>query len=980
MKGKLGLVILLLSPLLYAIILPSTVANSYGMISYQDLDQDGDPDLAIVVEETEPPSEVIPRITAEVYDQDDDMVETYDWRTSCDLDTDAWFFSRYSPEMAGYNVLRDIAVIFKKEGSKLVASVYDDVDGDGRVSFSSLGDGRVEITESSFPRVVVKAEDWDKGDIILYYDGGINMEPSWPGWSGIELPLDGVFDYRITYYDQDKDGDFDLDYYEILTLDRVDKLLEGDIIPKYFVRDAYDDAEIIGHHAFWRFLGLSRITTDIDSVIVVDWTMGKIVRINPIIAIHYGMEGNIFSNLLYNTEFNVSQWWENPFAFYDLAEDRDDIPELSLRLVDEPEEYGLTPKGIYDNFRYSWDLENVVTDREVLHWSHGIFGWGSNPYNYTNTYLFEAVNHMPFEEARNFIFAQSWDAILFTEDVVGHHRALEGVYENPELAASLWTYRNDYRVVPYFPWVWDRAEWNYHFSDPIRLYISNLDKKLHLLNAKKGVWLISGNESIEYKSSNGKYLDTIIHYRVTFDGEEIEEKYQTRLRMNMSTVDTYKHVEIIESLFYCPGVIVYSNSSGTEIKQISIDPVIKEFSPPKTHEDWVKLKVELEEYGSSSRNLWNVLSDLRSDWLFLKVQLDKYNVSQSVRQQFSQFNSIDWLSVDLKRVYAQLKSIDWLMLEVAIEEIGSLYSDIKDAFDQLKSDWSSLEVEFEKYMNSQNLKLLFDQFNADEKLIIEKGTVITSLWNDDGWAIALDLGEDSRIIFQGFGGKVYVDEKEISGELVLPKGKYVLSDHVANTLKKEMVKINSFTESEKLDLKPFAFIPLIIFFVLSSVYYLRTHNKVLFYEIITIILISSTITLFLGFPPSEHYTELYSTSPINLPLAISSNKRIDFTVINHEGRQVTYDYRISFLFYSNGVLLNEETVFNDTITLKNKESSNIVMSIPPALQLRFVTKALEENEGIIKSESRNSVKVSIQLFTQGSKEPYREIYYWLNEY
>ena len=53
--------------------------------------------------------------------------------------------------------------------------------------------------------------------------------------------------------------------------------------------------------------------------------------------IHESMEGNLHSNLIYNSVENLSQWWENPFIFQDIAQDSDNVPELSIRLADDPE-------------------------------------------------------------------------------------------------------------------------------------------------------------------------------------------------------------------------------------------------------------------------------------------------------------------------------------------------------------------------------------------------------------------------------------------------------------------------------------------------------------------------------------------------------------------------------------------------------------------------------------------------------------------
>jgi len=845
-----------------------------GEIKYFDLDQDGKIDKCVIVEDTESISE-FPRVIASVYSPLYRINETGDWRTSVSFMDETWFLSRGKGE---------IAIVFTREMSKLRAAVYEDMNGDGKISYVDYENGTVVITESSFPTIVFVAErNWNQGTVTMYYDGQINILPFWPGWSGIPLLLDGIYDYKIVYYDMDIDGKIDIEYGEIMDPPRVFDSVGTNIFPKYFVVDEYGGRNLRGNPAFWRFLGLTRTLPEIDSIIAVDWDTGKIVRINPAIPVHYNFEGISFSNFIYDKKIGYAQWWENGFYFYDLSGERRGAPQLSIRLGDDPGETGAIGarkgQGEYDNFRYSWDFhENTNPDN--VRWSFGILGLGFVPYNHTNAYPFGVVNRIPYEDAPNFIFSQNWTGVIFTADEAGIQRGLEGLYENPDLAAILWYKRNNYKVVPYFPWVGNRADWNYSFSGQVQLYISNLDKKLHLLNAQRGIWLVNLNESIEYESTNGKFIDKITRNQVAYKVLKEGSGQHIIYRMTIEDIGTYRVIDTLESLLYFPDAIVYYGSNNTIIKQISVSPVIMEMSPPRTHEDWLWQKMELSKYGSYER-----------------------------------------------------------------------------------------------------LKDFFNLFETDKKLTITNGRVVSSAWNEEGWAVLLELTDDGQVYLTDFDKKIYVDDIELKTEIHLSKGLHLLSDHKKEGLdgRKVLITIDKVTEThERFDVWPATILLLAVVFSLGYYNYLRGKNKVKAYALILTTILSVLLVSFSISPPIERYTELYFTEPLQLKATWSSTQHVDITIVNREGAAAKYNYELVLRFYKNGIMLHEEKVFFSSITLESYKKASLFIPISPSERLQHLMLALQKDE-CRRSEDNLSVKVSVRLFYLDNVKPYREIWHWFGD-
>ncbi|HEX9117012.1 MAG TPA: hypothetical protein VGA61_13170, partial [Anaerolineae bacterium] len=115
----------------------------------RDLNGDSHPEMAIITATYHGKSYRI-----EVYDRGRDMQWADSWQAGTDFVDDIWFF-RSTPD----NVTR-LIVSFDHDESGYAASLYDDVDGSGSVSYQPTGPTQFRITESPFPTVRIESKQY----------------------------------------------------------------------------------------------------------------------------------------------------------------------------------------------------------------------------------------------------------------------------------------------------------------------------------------------------------------------------------------------------------------------------------------------------------------------------------------------------------------------------------------------------------------------------------------------------------------------------------------------------------------------------------------------------------------------------------------------------------------------------------------------------------------------------------------------------
>lgn len=540
--------------------IPSAYSQAVQSISFQNLDTDSKPELATITTEFNGKHYEI-----SVYDEDSDMKESQDSKTCCDFDSDIWIFD------VGGDGTAELIIDFGEYNNTNSALIYDDIGGE--VSYS-VSDGKVTVT-GGLPRIIVQPRDdnWFIGDkpnfnLDLFVDSNWSMFGADAVFAMKERGIDGDIDVILRYYDTDNDGDPDIEFN--------DKNLVGDF--DAVIVDA-TDIQKIRSYLFFPLL---------ESVIKVDWGESKIIRVDHLIPSRL-TEGNYF--IYFNKKFAANETvhgWESPFAFYDLANDGDNSPELIVRMLDgdvrETEEEREKGTRFYENIRYTWDQNE--------------YGWyriqltGKNEYDSFIDYPFGRVKILEYEDAPNWVFDQRWYGQIFAVAESGKWSGGEGLYESWKYPYDLIHshFENSSITMPkYTPnRVGDREEYTFDYYGVPELYFSPIDNRLHLLNAEEGIWIKKTDKEIKsewYDISRGEVKITEkIEYKNT-DGDEYIDKW------------TYFVEDIpTKHLIYNDNFLIHSNTENTKLLKTDIKQSLFKTMPPRNHEEWESFGNKLKEY------------------------------------------------------------------------------------------------------------------------------------------------------------------------------------------------------------------------------------------------------------------------------------------------------------------------------------------------------------------------------------------------
>jgi hypothetical protein len=558
--------------LLGLIFLFEASAQPIKEISFEDLDGDGRVELAKIKTQILSPSDIVL-----VYDTGNNMKEV----DCCDFYDDVWIFDVYGDGKA------ELIIEFRKVGEIVSAYLYDDVDRDGRVSYV-FGAWGVNITESLNPTLKVKAkEDWliDEKvnfNIEILGDGKVNIGQVY--YPRIFKPNDGVTDFKITIYDDENDGDPDYELRE--NLDRKGwTMLMVD----------YDDKEAMWkNYIFWPYLGKGpgwweRSHNSASPPILVDWEKARVSTIQLMVSDRYE-DGNCFiltpDKILRNKTNELT--FENPFCFYDLANDDDGYQEAVLRVVNRP--YNRTTVSI----RYSWDQDNDGRyDFSIDAGRKPEYKLGDKYVSIIDFRDFSIVS-IPFEDGPNWAFDGKWYSVKFT-DTNDLYWLGEGVYGHLFNTSVNYTIGNT--IVTTTRYVagrnYHRVEFSRKENNDVTLYLSPIDGKLHLKNADKGTFMIKAKETGNWygsifslkdiKSKNFTVYESIDYENL--DDDEYFDKWTYYVN------DTF-----VKSLIYSDDVLIYHDKSKIKLLKNNIKPYVFETVPPKNYEEWKVLGANLEKY------------------------------------------------------------------------------------------------------------------------------------------------------------------------------------------------------------------------------------------------------------------------------------------------------------------------------------------------------------------------------------------------
>lgn len=531
---------------------------------------------------------------------------------------------RFYEETWIFDVGRDgtaqLIIDFRKENNKLSASIFDDYDGDGVVAYN-LEDQTVVITESQNWHVqVVTESSWTLPDgsinpeLIYYVDGTILRYLDWgeayPAQSyALEHAItDGTVDWEIEIVDNDMNGIPDYQLQRLMTW-----------FPQYYAvfratlysNPHQNRALHYPNYIIWPLLVSSHNYEaynyfDRPPVVAINWEQAKIDRAG---IIGYPIENGYHINSRFSWEKGQENYadFENPMAYYDLANDKDGRPELFVRFeVFEKGDplvlvrfNGQKAPVPLTHVEYTWDSNNDGR------WDYEM-GLGARfPINSTVEYADFSIRTVPYELIPTWVNGQHWDMAIFFAAENGGYWNSEGMgewginrgYLGGELvepsdlrdlyltgmagATSLEAFTRYYNEIP----VGFRGELAAHYFSEPQLYVSPIDGRVHLYRATQGVWSISDQKVIRTQDLNA---DGFIDQWQLFTGEEIDS-----------------------ALNVAQNFLLYAGEGEVVIKSLSSIPEVKLFQPPVNNDKRIAINELAQNYPIDASNR------------FLKSLLDK---------------------------------------------------------------------------------------------------------------------------------------------------------------------------------------------------------------------------------------------------------------------------------------------------------------------------------------------------------------------
>ncbi len=480
-----------------------------------------------------------------------------------------------------------------RHGPGIAADLYDDQDGDGAVAYT-VRDGAPVASESRFPTIQVVAPDgWWVRDGRINYNLFVNVDGQVQASFGSEVfyrqfRTDGQIDFRMEVHDDNQDGRPDWELIRAYpTLSSSSGVLRSLLMVSTHGDSPVDD------YVFWPLLGISaglregyeggQVTAYVDpdrgidygivknytssfAPIQVEWPLAKIRYVGEFVASR-GSADNWFIYSLYPFGIDGATYadFENPFAFYDLAGVRDGYPDLAIRQEFLGPRDRFFAQGKFDlpiqNIRYSWDQEHDHA------WDYRLTLLGRHPIDMLTTIGTLAVETVPYSEYPSWVTNHDWDIAEFVATESGKWTS-EGIYESGLnelfLRDQYLTGETSRLPADSFGWADEgfRSEYSLNYAEQPRLYLSLVDRRLHLRGAQAGTWQIDQDRALRYSSLGGPYFNC------------------------WTLVDRGRQVA---SLWLVADQVIFVDSGGTRMKRLDAAPVLYTTAPPIDHEGWTQL-------------------------------------------------------------------------------------------------------------------------------------------------------------------------------------------------------------------------------------------------------------------------------------------------------------------------------------------------------------------------------------------------------
>src|SRR5215212_649094 len=526
--GVLGAMLIALWPVTAATQIATVQAPPYPIAQVsgfrqQDTDGDGQPDVAVLECAFATAAD---RVT--VVDGGGTMRWATEWQQAVDFEDDTWIFD------PGATGRARLVIRFSRDavGSGPIAELYDDQDGDGVVRYR-IESRRVVVTEGQYPTATVHLTNgtaWTRPDGLIDYNLRVTTDGVGEDRSkdGSAPPHDGKTDTLLLVSADPTTG---------APLRQIERsYVQAPIdwgIPRAAVY-ANEGAPALPPtpYIFWVLLGnvgpaYEGASPTANPLIQMDWATCEIARVSIVMPELAPQRGwRISSHMaLQDTGESVFDF-ENPFTYYDIAEDVRGYPSMIIRFSYSPPHaptfrLGRFPSAL-TQVDYSW--RQYGTDPHVQDFKVSLAG--RNEIDTTVDVLGYRIRTLPYEIVPTWVADRTWDMATFVAREGPGYASTEGLYEwypleagagRPEDALSKPEIHYDYftgvsseppvdqyqTITPGF-----RGEYSFNFGGTPVLYFSVIDRRLHLLTAEGGVWRLDDARAVRYASLDGQHINT----------------------------------------------------------------------------------------------------------------------------------------------------------------------------------------------------------------------------------------------------------------------------------------------------------------------------------------------------------------------------------------------------------------------------------------------------------------------------------------
>lgn len=542
-----------------------------------------------------------------------------DWRSQLNFDDAVWIFD------AGARGTPSLLIDFRRDGSAAVADLYDDRGGDGIVRYG-LERGYPRSAETRFPPVRVVAPDgwWVKDgrtnfNLRIAVDGPVSASDLADLYLH-NTAIDGSVDVDIAVGDPDGNG---RPNWQVIQAHPPVHPSAGIYRTMVAVNEA-DDEAVPQTYILWPHLGYAgeprptlaagarpplsslpfasygyfKSNRNAAPPIQVDWERARIVHVGQFVASEDVARGWSVRSVAAISPPSAKANEENPAASYDLANRNDGSPDLRIRnvhyFVDDP--FAAVPLALpAHDLSYSWDLEHDGR----FDYKIGLFG--RRPMPGTTVVGGLPIETVPYGEYPSWAIGHAWEEASFV------------VAEMPQPAGSGWAEQWCLHCTPAqqayhagltrtqptesFATIGRglRGEYALTLREPVSLYVSAIDGKVHLYRAQGGIWAVDERQMIRYTALSGPYVDR---------WEKLEDG------------------TVAETLVHAGDYLIYADSTGAYLARFGEAPAQAVFLPPSDQAGIERMRLQLSRAAASDA------SDLRA--IFDRLGTDKVSLPGAV--------------------------------------------------------------------------------------------------------------------------------------------------------------------------------------------------------------------------------------------------------------------------------------------------------------------------------------------------------------